>query len=230
MADNRACAVILAAGSGTRMGAATTKQKITLLGKSVLRRALEAFEAASTINSIVVVTRADEIEFARGEAKGITKLHAITVGGSCRAISALAGFEAMPKEADVIAVHDAARCLISSSDIDKIVSYAYKYGAAIAASRITDTLKKCSEDGVVSDTVKRENMFAAATPQAFTVGNYASAVAAAGELDAAITDDSMLMERAGIEVRCVETESVNLKITTPSDLLYAEYLLTARGE
>ena len=230
MADNRACAVILAAGSGTRMGAATTKQKITLLGKSVLRRALEAFEAASTVDSIVVVTRADEVEFVRDEAKGITKLYAMTLGGSCRALSALAGFNARPVGTDVIAVHDAARCLISPSDIDKIVSSAYKYGAAIAATRITDTLKKCGGDCIVSATVKRENMFAAATPQAFTVGNYTSAVAAAGELDAAITDDSMLMERAGIKVRCVETESVNLKITTPSDLLYAEYLLTARGE
>ena len=229
MNEYSTCAVILAAGSGTRMGAAVTKQKIELLGKSILRRTLEAFEAAESVRHIVVVARADELDFASSEAEGITKLSAVVAGGKCRAESARIGFLAAPGEDDIIAIHDGARCLIKPADIDKVVSYAYKFGAATAAVPVTDTLKRCDGNGVITATVSRENMYSALTPQVFSRALYRKAQEVCGELSADITDDNMLAERAGIPVRCVTVSGSNIKITAPSDIPLAEYLIGAEN-
>ena len=227
MNSYRVCAVVLAAGSGKRMQSDLTKQRMTVLGKTVLRRTLEAFERSEAVCGIVVVSRADELEFAAAEAAGISKLISVVEGGACRAESAARGFYAIPEGYDFVAVHDAARCLILPYDIDRVVSYAYKFGAATAAAAVTDTVKKCDAEGDILCTVDRSGLYTVSTPQVFSTALYQKALDAV-DISESITDDNMLMENIGVSVRAVELSSVNLKITRPDDVALAEYIVSRR--
>ena len=115
-------AIILAAGSGSRMGGEVTKQKISVLGKSVLRRSVEAFQSCDDIFEIIIVTRADELDFAKAEINGCNKVTKIVRGGSTRAESAALGFACVDERTEFVAIHDAARCLVTGEDISKVVS------------------------------------------------------------------------------------------------------------
>ena len=226
--DLRTCAIILAAGVGARMGGDVTKQKINILGRSVLHYALSAFEACADVDDIVLVVRADELDFARKESEGITKLHAITVGGGCRAESAANGFYAIPSGTAVVAVHDAARALIKPEQISAVIAEAKKTGAASAVSMVTDTIKSVDERGIVVGTVDRRVLRKAQTPQVFSVELYKRALDKVADY-ALITDDNMMVERIGVKISAVDVGDENIKLTTPSDLKYAEFLLRERG-
>ena len=223
-------AVILAAGSGSRMNMESTKQTLNICGKTILRRTLETFENSHFIASMVVVVRADEIEFAKREIKGLNKVHSVICGGKCRAESAKNGFEAVHKNTEFVMVHDAARCMITTDEIEKIATAAYRFGAATASLQVTDTLKLCDEDGGIISTVDRHRLRSVQTPQAFSYGIYSEALAAIGALDESITDDNMLVERMGITVHCVDCLSTNIKITTASDIALAEFIISKREE
>lgn len=220
-------AIILAGGSGTRMGMDVTKQRLILRGKSLLYRSVLAFSECRDIDSIVVVVRGDEIDFAGEELSHIPKLHAIVIGGNTRSESAEHGFMAIPDTTDYVAIHDAARPLIKPSDISLIVNAAQKFGAATAASSVTDTIKLVNSEGGIISTVDRDTLRRAETPQVFSVALYKRALnEARGE---AVTDDNSLIERLGETVRCVDIGGYNIKITTPIDLKYAEFLLSEGG-
>lgn len=218
-------AVILAAGSGTRMGCRTAKQELCLLGESLLRHTLRAFEA-SVVDAIVVVVRADELPFAEREIRGFAKVKSIVVGGADRRESAARGFAAIPRESRLVAIHDAARPLITPRDINATVALAATCGAAVPVSEVTDTVKSVREDGEISGTPDRSALRLAATPQVFRTDWYAEAMTVGGERS--VTDDSMLLELAGMPVRIVLLQDENRKITTPRDLDYAEYILERR--
>ena len=221
-------AIILAAGSGTRMNAETTKQQLLVAGKTVLRRSLEAFEACGDITSIVVVTRDGEEKFAKEQSWGISKVCNIVIGGKTRAESAKIGFEAIATNTDLVAIHDAARCLITPDGISSVISDAITHGAATASMRVTDTVKLVDGRGFVSGTPDRNFVMLATTPQVFKVDLYKTALAAANVSDSAITDDNMLVERAGYKVFCTDTGKENIKITQAGDLEYAEFILRRR--
>lgn len=221
-------AVILAAGSGSRMNAETTKQQLLVAGKTVLRRSLEAFDACPDITSIVVVTRDGEQEFAKEQASGISKVCNIVIGGKTRAESAKIGFEAIPSDTDIVAIHDAARCLITPNGISKVITDAVAHGAATASMRVTDTVKLVDSLGFVSGTPDRNFVMLASTPQVFKTDIYKAALAAADVTDPAITDDNMLVERAGYKVFCTDTGKENIKITQAGDIEYAEFILRRR--
>lgn len=229
MVNNKKCAaIVLAAGSGRRMNMNITKQTITILGKSVLRHTLDAVIKAPSVTSVVIVCRADEVDFARSQCDGCGKDIKIVVGGRCRAESAKIGFEQVPHDTDAVIIHDGARCLVTPSDIEKVVDSVYKYGAATASSRVTDTVKKCDRSGVIKETVNREDLRCVQTPQGFTYDIYRRALDAANEINADITDDNMLVEGIGVEIRSVDTSPMNIKITTECDLTLAEYILSKR--
>ena len=128
-------AVILAAGVGSRMRSDKTKQKIEILGKSVLRRTLEAFDKCTLVTSITLVIRKGEEDFVRGEIIGIAKPVNVVFGGATRAESARLGFAAIPSDAEFVAIHDAARCLITDNMIKSVAEEAFSYGAATAYAR-----------------------------------------------------------------------------------------------
>ena len=224
----RACpyttAVILAAGNGTRMGCEVAKQELLLLGESLLRHTLRAFEESS-VDAVVVVVRADEIAFAERETEGFSKVKRIVVGGSDRRESAARGFAAIPKESTLVAIHDAARPLITPRDIDSVVTVAASCGAALPVTEVVDTVKAVDEDGHVRATLNRSELRLAATPQVFFADWYAEALGKVGE---GITDDAMMLEAIGKPVQTVLLKDENRKITTPRDLAYAEYIMERR--
>lgn len=226
--DSRTCGIILAAGIGARMGANVTKQKINILGRSVLHYALAAFEACHDIDDVVLVVRSDEFDFARREADGMLKVCSIVAGGCCRAESAAKGFAAIPSDTGIVAVHDAARALIRPEEISIVIAEAKKTGAATAVSLVTDTIKTVDELGVVTGTVNRETLRKAQTPQAFSVQVYKKALENVVDYGL-ITDDNMMVEQIGVAISAVDVGDENIKLTTPADLRYAEFLLKERG-
>ena len=222
-------AIILAAGSGSRMGEKTTKQRLLILGESILFRSVKAFQNCKKVDKIVVVCRADELEWAREETSCFDKIIAIIPGGKTRAESAKAGFDAVPDDCDFIAIHDGARCLVSEENISSVLDMAYMHGAATACTPVTDTLKAVSSDCLIDRTLSREGLYSAQTPQAFDRKIYASALEGA-EIDNFVTDDNMLLEKMGYKIYPVDTGKQNIKITTAEDIEYAEYIILRRRE
>ena len=223
-------AIILAAGIGSRMGIKETKQTLKIFGKSVLRRCLETFDDSSYVDSIVIVYRDGERDFVNKECHSLKKPFTLVKGGNLRAESAALGFAAIKDEADYVMIHDAARCLLTLEDIRLVAESAYKYGAATASKEVTDTVKRCDENGIIKDTLSRSELRLVQTPQAFSSKVYSKALKEAGVLDGSITDDNMLVERIGVYPRCVATSPENIKITAREDLSLAEFIIKKREE
>ena len=221
-------AIVLAAGSGSRMGTSETKQRISIGGQSILKRTVGIIANCRKINSIVVVCRDDETQWANEELRDFgSKLYAIVPGGKCRAESAAKGFFAIPNRSEYVLIHDGARCLVTDEIIELVVDGAIKHGAASAASLVTDTLKRSDEEYCVLETISRNNLFSVQTPQVFSVDKYQKALETI-ELDEHITDDNMLMEQIGEPVFLVETGRENIKITRKEDLDFAECIIERR--
>lgn len=231
MKKTKTCAIILAAGCGSRMNSSVTKQQLKIAGETVLFRTLSAFEKCKDIDSIVIVTRRDEIAFAEGEiANNITKASKIVIGGETRAESAFLGFSEIPDDTDYVAIHDGARCLITPDMISKILDDAKAYGAATAATYITDTVKKIDESGFAVATYDRRCTVTVQTPQIFRTDIYKRAVCDGAYLNPDVTDDNMLVEKIGEKIYCTDVGRDNIKITVPSDIEYAEYILKRGAE
>lgn len=222
-------AIILAAGSGTRMGAEVTKQRRELCGSSILYRSVNAFSSCPDITHIVVVSRHDELGWAREELGKFDKLGAIVPGGKTRAESVKLGFAAIPNDTEFVAIHDGARCIIKQAEISEVLEMAYLYGAATACTAVTDTVKVVGDDGMINSTLSRENLFLAQTPQVFKKTSFAEALLRVDPSEQ-ITDDNMLIEKMGGRVYPVDIGRENIKITTADDLGYAEYILNRRRE
>lgn len=224
-------AILLAAGRSERMGdRSISKQLIEIDGIPVVARSALAFEKSRHIDEIIIVAARQEIGYYQGFKKkyALSKLKVVTVGGSSRAESALRGFQKISKNCSFVAFHDAARCLITTEDIDKTVLEAYRTGAAIAAKRMTDTVKKADGEGWIEQTIDRSSLWLAQTPQVFKKSVYEVSAAYADKSDVPFTDDAMLAELAGFRVKLVECEYENLKITTKRDLYLAQATIQRR--
>ena len=228
----RVWAVILAGGSSTRMGGDISKQWLTLDGLPVIVRTLAAFDRAKTVSDILLVVRAEEKELYGGIAEkyGIGKLRGIAIGGDSRQASAKNGFSAVANKADMVAIHDGARCLITPEDIDRVVSEAAKHGAATAAAKGVDTVKLGTANGFIEKTLDRNHVWMAQTPQVFRTNVYHAALAIAERDGITVTDDCSLAEHIEHPVRLVECSRDNIKLTTKDDIARAEAILRARTE
>ena len=227
----RTSALILAGGIGSRMQSDKTKQFIEIFGKTVLERTLLSFDKSELIDEIIIVVRADELDDAQKalDSLSLGKSVRITVGGACRAESAKNGFLASDSTMDFVAIHDAARCLITPEMIDKVVEMAHKTEAATAVSSVYDTVKLIDESGKIVSTVPRSSVVRAQTPQVFSRALYKRALSECEYLGD-ITDDNMLVERLGAQIYAVDIGPTNVKITTRDDLTLAKNILTERGE
>lgn len=223
-------AIIVAGGSSLRMGGDTTKQMMLLCDIPVVVHTLMAFEKCERINEIIVVAKEDEIPLYDGIAKkyGISKLKKAVKGGSTRQESALCGFDATSSKAKFVAIHDAARCLITDEDIGKVLDAAIKYSAASASVGVSDTVKIVDKDGFAIRTEDRNFVRLAQTPQIFGRNLYCAAAYTAKEEGFSATDDNMLAERIGCKVKMVECSRDNIKITFPEDIEKAEKIINAR--
>lgn len=229
MDNNFVSAVILAAGSGSRMGSEKTKQQISILGKSVLKMAVEAFQLCELVSEIIVVAKADEIDFAKAETKDFGKVTKIVSGGRTRAESAVNGFRSISADSKYVAIHDAARCLISIDDISKVILDAYKYGAATASYMATDSIKKIGDDGFITETCDRSKTVHVLTPQIFSTDIYSKAIDSIDLLDSTFTDDNRIVENIGVFPYCTQTRRDNIKITYSEDVAYAEFILKGKA-
>lgn len=227
-------AIILAGGSGTRMGADNTKQFIDLAGVPVIARTIDAFQKAETVSEIVIVAKKDEIPLYKDLIKehGFTKVTKVVKGGSTRQKSALCGFEAISAKTKFVAIHDGARPLVAVDLIDRVVRSAHISRASIAAVPCKDTPKLIHPiNHRIEDADKqpqRDKLWLAQTPQVFHADLYRCAAYYAVEKEFEATDDASLCEFTGFEVKCVEGSYENIKITTPEDLVCAEALLRRR--
>ena len=224
----KVCAVILAAGSGNRMQSDTTKQQMLLLGETVLHRTLYTFDKSAVIDSVVVVCKEDELDFVKCETKDIKKIISVVVGGKTRAESAIRGFLKAPADAEFVAIHDCARCLLTEEMLNKVVSDAIKYGAATASRVVTDSVKRVDENGFIISTENRDSLRLMQTPQVFKTDIYRRAVRNLDLSDSLITDDNAMVERIGGKIFCTDISAENIKITYPEDIAFAEFILKGR--
>lgn len=229
---NFTSAVIAAAGSSTRMGSDITKQFIELNGLPVVVRTLMAYEAASCIHEIIVVAKEDEVAMYDGfkERYGLTKLTKVVPGGATRQESARLGSDVVDERAKFIAVADGARCLITPEDIDRVCHTAYRWGAATAATRASDSVKIADKSMFIASSPERAYVWQAQTPQVFKTTLYRTAAYVCRDEGVEVTDDNQMCEHIKVPVRLVECSKENIKITQPTDLLFAEAVLKARAE
>lgn len=222
-------AIVAAAGSGERMGG-VSKPLISLCGKPCIAYSLEAFQESGQVDEIIVVAKPEEVEEIQniGALYRITKLAQIVHGGATRQESVARGFEAVHKKSGIVAIHDAARPLISTADINALIAQAKRFGAAAAASKVTDTVKKAAKNQFSEGTVPRELLYTVQTPQVFKTDLYRAALALALRDKLETTDDTALAEHAGFKVRLCESGNCNLKITVPNDLELIQALLKER--
>jgi 2-C-methyl-D-erythritol 4-phosphate cytidylyltransferase/2-C-methyl-D-erythritol 2,4-cyclodiphosphate synthase len=216
-------AIIAAGGRGLRFGGVSPKQLLTLGGRPVLARSVDAFVACDVISEVVVALPADLAAapppYLQQRGKPVT----VVSGGDSRRASVANAFARVSDRADMVVIHDAARPLVTDDLIRRTVAAASEAGAAIAAIRAHDTVKQTDGSGLITATLPRERIYLAQTPQAFRVPVLRDAL----RLDGEATDEAMLAERAGHTVRVVDGDPRNLKITTPDDLIMAEHLTGA---
>ena len=216
-------AIIAAGGRGLRFGSAEPKQLLTLAGEPILKRSVDAYLSCELVSDLVIALPAPLARVPPEYLHRASKPVIVVEGGERRRDSVANAFARVPARADVVVVHDAARPLISDVVIRRTIEAARESGAAIAAVAARDTVKRVGTGGVIAETLPREQIFFAQTPQAFRVAVLRDALAQAGDA----TDEAMLAERAGHTVRVVEGDVRNLKITTPDDLATAHRLLAS---
>ena len=225
----RCGAVVPAAGSSTRMG--QDKLLLPLGEQPVLLHTLRALELCPYITEIVVVTREELIvpigQLCRDAA--LEKVRKVIVGGATRSHSVLAGLGELSQDAELAAIHDGARPLVSQAVLEAVIRRASECGAAAPAVPVKDTVKR-ARDGLVTATLDRAELRAVQTPQVFQVDLIKTALQKALEDGAELTDDCAAVERLGIGVALTEGDYCNLKLTTPEDLAVAEALLAWREE
>ena len=220
-------AIIVAAGRGHRMGGDMPKQYRLLAGRAVLTRSVAAFARHPAIDGVRVVYNPDDQDL-YDQALGDFGILPPVAGGASRQGSVLNGLESLADLApDRVLIHDAARPFVDAATIDAIVAALDTHRGAIAAAPVVDTLKR-EAAGVVSETVPRDGLWRAQTPQGFRYGDILSAHRAATGED--LTDDAAVLERAGIPVALVASPDTNFKITTEDDMARAERLLSGGGD
>ena len=227
---NFTSAVIAAAGLSERFGGSTTKQMTELCGIPVLVHTLKAYEAAECIHEIIIVARRDEIRYWEMICKqyDFKKVTRIVAGGSTRQESVRKGIDEVDARSKFVAIADGARCLTTPEQIKAVCHAAYKYKAATAAHRSTDTVKISNKKGFIDQTTDRDTVWLAQTPQVFKTKLYRAAAYAALKDGFKGTDDNSLVEFVGHPIRLVECDVHNIKITTQEDMAIAEGILKSR--
>jgi 2-C-methyl-D-erythritol 4-phosphate cytidylyltransferase len=224
-------AIVVAAGSGTRMGADMPKALIPLAGRPLVAWSILALNASDRVDGIVVVAPPGHerpTEMALGET---AEPLAMTTGGSSRGRSVAAGLDEVPEGADRILVHDAARPLLTADHISMVLAGIEGVDGAIIAAPVADTIKRTDDDLRIVETVDRSVHWLAQTPQAFRTESLLSAIDIAlegGDIDTS-TDCAAMVEAMGGVVRVVPSVLPNQKVTTPSDLDLVAPLLEARN-
>ena len=220
-----AAAVVAAAGLSTRMG--REKLSAELGGEPVLLRTLEAFEACREIEEVILCAREDQLSevFSSVKRWNLTKVKTIVPGGATRQESVKNGFDAVAPGTELLCIHDGARPFVTPRLIVRVLEAAALYGAAAAAVAVKNTIKQADREGFVCSTPDRSTLWEVQTPQCFRTSVYRAALQNA---PSDCTDDCMLVEAAGGQVKLVQGDLRNIKLTTPEDLLTAQIFWETR--
>ncbi|MEX0790691.1 MAG: 2-C-methyl-D-erythritol 4-phosphate cytidylyltransferase [Actinomycetota bacterium] len=220
-------AVVLAAGSGTRVGSDVAKQFLPLGGRPMLHRSLEVMEAGEGVDHVVVALPSED----GSDLSGFPKVAAQVPGGATRQGSLQNALGRLPDDTDTVLVHDAARPLVDQPLIDTLLAALDDTcDGVIPAIPMEDTIKKVSEDGLVFQEVDRRGIWRVQTPQVFRRSVLEDALAKALSSGLESTDCSQMLTSAGYRVRVVEGDPLNFKVTRATDLWLAEQILAARPE
>lgn len=218
--------VVVAGGSGRRVGGAVAKQFLAVGGEPLLLRALRPFLRHPGIGSVVVVLP-PEVEAEPPPWLRDLEVR-IAAGGAERSDSVWNGIQALPAEADPVLIHDGARPFVSADIIERVLAGA-RHGPTIAAIAVADTIKEVSAEGWIEGTPDRARLWQAQTPQGFPRRTIVEAHRRARAEGVPATDDAALVERLGQRVRVVQGAAENIKITRPADLVFAEALAAYLG-
>jgi 2-C-methyl-D-erythritol 4-phosphate cytidylyltransferase len=232
MLGRRIFGILVAAGMGMRMG--FKKQFALLAGKPIWERSGDALTAGG-VERIWLVVPSDDVDAVRRhlDGEGRSDVYTVVAGGATRAESVGHGVQAILSEWEgrledvIVAVHDAVRPFVTPEDVRRVVEAATGCGGAVLGQPCVDTLKRVDSDLRIVGTVPRAGLWQAQTPQAFALDVLARAYADASILERA-TDDAMLVESLGLPVQMVRVSGVNVKITTPADLEFAQWLAERR--
>jgi 2-C-methyl-D-erythritol 4-phosphate cytidylyltransferase len=222
-------AIIVAAGASRRMG--FDKIFAALHGKPVLYWSIAAFQGCKDIDEVVIVTRAEKVDEVQRlvAAEKLTKVVAVVEGGAERHLSVWNGLRAIRAEGSrQVAIHDAARPLITPKLISACVAMAAKKGTACCASPIPDTVKRASHEMLVTEDVERRNLWAMQTPQVFSSALIMQAYASVMARNELVTDEVSAVQKIGKRVSLLENDDYNFKITFPRDLPLAEQVIDIR--
>lgn len=229
-APQTCAAILVAAGSATRMGG-IDKILCPVGNEPIVLHALRPLQDSPLIDEIVLVTRED-LMVALGtlcSRRGIDKVRRVVRGGDTRTESVLAGLAAVSPGMGLVAIHDGARPFLPPEVLEETIAAGRKRGAAAPAIPVKDTIKVAKE-GLVQATPDRSALFAVQTPQVFEIGLIQGALAHALDEGAALTDDCSAVERIGFPVYLTQGSEDNLKITTPRDLTWGQAILAERME
>jgi len=226
--------IVPAAGIGRRMRSEIPKQYLPLNGHSVLEHSLQRISLYPEITEIIVALAADDPYWNKQRLDMVARPVKTIIGGKERSDSVLNGLRALAnraKEHDWVIVHDAARPCVRVNDIQRLVNACQtdEVGGLLAMP-VRDTMKLANDDGRVAQTVERDRLWHALTPQMFRYGKLLQALEQAKQHGIPVTDEAMAMERAGMHARLVEGHADNIKITRPEDLTLAAFYLREQGE
>lgn len=221
--------IIPAGGSGNRMGGAY-KPLEKICGKEMICRCLEVFEAEEDVAFVAISARRDKIDEIRTlcEKNSFSKVKAVIEGGADRQESVKNAFECGlfdDENIKYVAVHDAARPLLTAKTLKNVLESAYEHSSAVCASRVRDTVKRSDENCFVSENVDRNALWLIQTPQIFEKELYGKAMKSAEKNNFVATDDSSLLIEYGVEVYLCDSPSSNFKITYPDDVILAEAVI-----
>jgi 2-C-methyl-D-erythritol 4-phosphate cytidylyltransferase len=221
-------AIIVAAGSSQRMG---FDKLLSVIGdKPVVAHSIDRFERCDSIDRVMVVVRSDRrAEFQKiVDGFGFTKVNRLVDGGSERHLSVWNGISQLPKECQIVAVHDAARPLVSSELISRTVAMARECGAVSLAAPIVETIKRGDGEQNVCGSVDRSGLWAMQTPQVFRFEWLRDAYKRIVDSGRSVTDEVSALQEAGHTVRLLQNTDWNIKITFPRDLELAEKMMNLR--
>lgn len=224
-----ATAIVLAGGAGVRMGGDPPKAYQLLAGRPMLLRTLDRLFAASSVDAVIIVAAADQMERCRGllESDHILSRRRwlLQGGGATRQQSASKGLEKIDASCELVIIHDAARPFVSPILIDRCVEAAATKGAVVVGQPVRDTIKEVSPDRWIRRTPERSGLWEVQTPQVFQRDIIVRAYQQAERDRITATDDAMIVERLGVPVYMLDGERTNFKVTVPDDLWLAELMI-----
>jgi len=221
-------ALIAAAGLGKRMNAKISKPFIPIFGKPILAYTIEKFEQCKFIEKIYLIVNQEERDFCSKDIilkYNFSKVQELIEGGETRQDSVYNGLKVLDPDTDIVVIHDGARPLVEETIIQESIEAAQEYGAAIAAIPLKDTVKKSRKDFFINETLNREEIWRAQTPQTFKYDIILSAFHQSYKDKFFATDDAAIVERYGHKVKMIIGSEENIKITTPFDIIIAENFL-----